>query len=111
MWLTPARAGHVKIFGTDSTHLPPFRIAGLGVGLVPEGRRVFSNLTVEENLKVPVDRPGPWNIAREDKAFPRLAARKGPKGGQLTGGEQEIERKSVVGGKSGSVGVDRVGRS
>ncbi|MBO1114259.1 ABC transporter ATP-binding protein [Bordetella petrii] len=90
MGLTPARAGHVKIFGTDSTHLPPFRIAGLGVGLVPEGRRVFSNLTVEENLKVPVDRPGPWNIARVYKAFPRLAERKGHKGGQLSGGEQEM---------------------
>src|SRR3546814_767087 len=90
MGLTPARAGHVKIFGTDSTHLPPFRIAGLGVGLVPEGRRVFSNLTVDENLKVPVDRPGPWNITRVYQAFPRLAERKGHKGGQLSGGEQEM---------------------
>ncbi len=90
MGLTPARAGHVKIFGTDSTHLPPFRIAGLGVGFVPEGRRVFSNLTVDENLKVPVDRPGPWNIARIYEAFPRLAERRGHKGGQLSGGEQEM---------------------
>jgi branched-chain amino acid transport system ATP-binding protein len=90
MGLTPARAGQVKIFNTDSTRLPPFRIASLGVGLVPEGRRVFSNLTVDENLKVPVDRPGPWNIARVYQAFPRLAERKGHKGGQLSGGEQEM---------------------
>jgi branched-chain amino acid transport system ATP-binding protein len=90
MGLTPGRSGHVKIFGTDTTHMPPFRIAGLGVGLVPEGRRVFSNLTVDENLKVPVDRPGPWNIARIYQAFPRLAERKNHKGGQLSGGEQEM---------------------
>jgi branched-chain amino acid transport system ATP-binding protein len=90
MGLTPARSGHVHIFGTDSTHLPPFRIARLGVGLVPEGRRVFSNLTVDENLKVPVDRPGHWNISRIYEVFPRLAERKGHKGGQLSGGEQEM---------------------
>lgn len=90
MGLTPARSGHVQIFGTDSTHLPPFRIARLGVGLVPEGRRVFSNLTVDENLKVPVDRPGHWNISRIYEVFPRLAERKGHKGGQLSGGEQEM---------------------
>jgi branched-chain amino acid transport system ATP-binding protein len=51
---------------------------------------VFSNLTVDENLKVPVDRPGPWTIARIYEAFPRLAERKGHKGGQLSGGEQEM---------------------
>ncbi|TAM76039.1 MAG: ABC transporter ATP-binding protein [Candidimonas sp.] len=90
MGLTPARAGHVRIFGTDSTKLPPFRVARLGVGLVPEGRRIFANLTVEENLKVPVDRPGPWNIPRIYELFPRLAERKGHKGGQLSGGEQEM---------------------
>lgn len=90
MGLTPARSGHVRVFGTESTHLAPFRIARLGVGLVPEGRRVFSNLTVDENLKIPVDRPGPWNIARVYELFPRLAERKGHKGRQLSGGEQEM---------------------
>jgi branched-chain amino acid transport system ATP-binding protein len=53
MGLTPARSGTVKIFGTDSTKLAPFRVARLRVGYVPEGRRVFANLTVEDNLKVP----------------------------------------------------------
>ena len=90
MGMTPARSGHVKIFGEDCTNLPSFRIARLGVGLVPEGRRVFSHLTVDENLQVPMDRPGPWNIARVYQAFPRLAERKGHKGGQLSGGEQEM---------------------
>lgn len=90
MALTPARAGRVRIFGTDATRLPPFRVARLGVGLVPEGRRVFSNLTVEENLKVPVDRPGPWSITAIYDLFPRLAERKTHKGHELSGGEQEM---------------------
>src|SRR5471030_2603329 len=50
MGLTPAREGQITIFGQDTTRLPPFRIAALGVGYVPEGRRVFANLSVEENL-------------------------------------------------------------
>lgn len=88
--MTPARAGHIRVFGTESTHLAPFRVARLGVGLVPEGRRIFANLTVEENLKVPVDQPGHWNIPRIYELFPRLAERKFHKGKQLSGGEQEM---------------------
>lgn len=90
MGLTPARSGQVSIFGTEATHLQPFRIARLGVGLVPEGRRVFANLTVEENLKIPVDRPGPWDVKKVFELFPRLAQRKQHKGKQLSGGEQEM---------------------
>lgn len=90
MGMTPARAGHIQVFGTESTHLAPFRVARLGVGLVPEGRRIFANLTVEENLKVPVDQPGHWNIPRIYELFPRLAERKFHKGKQLSGGEQEM---------------------
>jgi branched-chain amino acid transport system ATP-binding protein len=88
--LTHARSGTVTLFGQDTTQWPPYRIAGLGVGFVPEGRRIFANLTVEENLKVPVDRPGPWTIARIYEVFPRLAQRKLNKGRQLSGGEQEM---------------------
>ena len=88
--LTHAREGSVRIFGQSTRDWPPFRIAALGVGYVPEGRRIFSNLTVEENLKVPLDRPGPWTIARIYELFPRLAQRKGNKGRQLSGGEQEM---------------------
>ena len=88
--LTPAREGAVRIFGRATTDWPPYRVASLGVGYVPEGRRIFPNLTVEENLKVPRDRPGPWTIARVYELFPRLAQRKFNKGRQLSGGEQEM---------------------
>ncbi len=88
--LTPPRNGVVQIFGHTTTAWPPYRIAALGVGYVPEGRHVFPNLTVEENLKVPLERPGPWTIARIHALFPRLAERRGNKGRQLSGGEQEM---------------------
>jgi branched-chain amino acid transport system ATP-binding protein len=88
--LTPARTGSVRIFGQDCSRLPPFRIAALGVGFVPEGRKIFPNLTVEENLLVPIERPGPWTIARIYQLFPRLAERKQNRGRQLSGGEQEM---------------------
>jgi branched-chain amino acid transport system ATP-binding protein len=88
--LTPARQGAVRILGHATTDWPPFRIAALGVGYVPEGRRIFANLTVEENLKVPLERDGPWNIARVYDLFPRLAERRTNKGRQLSGGEQEM---------------------
>ena len=88
--LTPAREGAVRIFGHATTHFPPYRIAALGVGFVPEGRRIFPNLTVDENLRVPLERPGPWTIARAYQLFPRLAERKANKGRQLSGGEQEM---------------------
>jgi len=90
MGLTPAREGQITIFGTDTTHLPPFRIAAMGVGYVPEGRRVFANLTVEENLLVPMERGGPWTIQRIYELFPRLGERKMNRGRQLSGGEQEM---------------------
>jgi branched-chain amino acid transport system ATP-binding protein len=90
MGLTHAREGTVRIFGHATTDWYPYRIAALGVGYVPEGRRVFANLSVEENLKVPLERPGPWTVARIYELFPRLAQRKANKGRQLSGGEQEM---------------------
>ncbi|HML10762.1 MAG TPA: ABC transporter ATP-binding protein [Stellaceae bacterium] len=90
MGLTPPRQGRVEIFGRDTTRWAPFRIAGLGVGYVPEGRRVFPNLTVAENLRVPVARSGPWSEERVYQLFPRLAERRGNRGRQLSGGEQEM---------------------
>jgi branched-chain amino acid transport system ATP-binding protein len=90
MGLTPPRQGKVNIFGRDTTHWPSFRIANLGVGYVPEGRRIFPNLSVEENLKVPIERPGPWTIERIYQLFPRLAERRQNRGRQLSGGEQEM---------------------
>jgi branched-chain amino acid transport system ATP-binding protein len=88
--LTPLRSGSVTIFGQDTTRLAPFRIASLGVGYVPEGRRIFPNLTVEENLRVPLERPGRWTAARVYELFPRLERRRQNRGRQLSGGEQEM---------------------
>ena len=90
MGLTPARQGRVTIFGKNTTHWPTFRIAACGVGYVPEGRRIFANLSVDENLKVPLERKGSWTIDRIYKLFPRLAERKLNRGRQLSGGEQEM---------------------
>ena len=88
--LTPARTGHIKIFGKDTTRVPTYRIAQMGVGYVPEGRKIFAHLTVEDNLRVPMERPGPWTIDRVFKTFPRLEERRMNKGRQLSGGEQEM---------------------
>jgi len=90
MGLTPPRQGRITILGQDTTGWPPFRVAGLGVGYVPEGRRIFPNLTVAENLEIPVARPGTWSIAKVYELFPRLLERKMNRGRQLSGGEQEM---------------------
>jgi branched-chain amino acid transport system ATP-binding protein len=88
--LTPPRQGKCEIFGHDTTRWPAHRIAGLGVGYVPEGRKIFGSLTVLENLKVPQARPGRWDLDSVLKLFPRLAERKSQLGRQLSGGEQEM---------------------
>jgi branched-chain amino acid transport system ATP-binding protein len=88
--LTPPRTGTIEIFGHTTTHWQPHRIAALGVGYVPEGRKIFGHLTVMENLMVPQARPGPWTLERVFALFPRLAERKSQLGGQLSGGEQEM---------------------
>jgi branched-chain amino acid transport system ATP-binding protein len=90
MGLVPLRAGTVRVFGQETTRLPPYRVAAMGVGYVPEGRRIFANLTVEDNLRVPLERPGPFTIPRIYELFPRLAERKQNRGRQLSGGEQEM---------------------
>jgi branched-chain amino acid transport system ATP-binding protein len=90
MGLTPARQGRVTIFGADATRWPTYRIAASGIGYVPEGRRVFANLSVDENLRVPLERSGRWTVDRVYQLFPRLAERKSNRGRQLSGGEQEM---------------------
>ncbi len=90
MGLTPPRQGRISILGNDTTGWPPFRVAGLGVGYVPEGRRIFPNLTVDENLQIPAARPGPWTVAKIYQLFPRLQERRMNRGRQLSGGEQEM---------------------
>lgn len=88
--LTPPRQGHVRLAGTEITGMPTHRIAKLGVGHVYEGRRVFRNLTVEDNLRVPGETPGRWNLASIYELFPRLGERRTSKAGRLSGGEQEM---------------------
>ncbi len=88
--LTPPRSGRVSLFGKDITGQPPYRSAADGIGYVPEGRRVFANLTVDENLRVPLERPGSFTLDRVYKLFPRLGERKQNLGRQLSGGEQEM---------------------
>jgi branched-chain amino acid transport system ATP-binding protein len=88
--LTPPRQGRVCLFGHDTTRWPTYRIAALGVGYVPEGRRIFANLSVDDNLRVPLQRPGRWTSERIYELFPRLAERRGYRGRQLSGGEQEM---------------------
>lgn len=90
MGLTPARSGTIRMLGHETTGWAPYRVAALGVGFVPEGRRVFGNLTVEENLRVPLERSGPYTIARVYELFPRLYERRASRGRQLSGGEQEM---------------------
>ena len=88
--LTPPREGAIHIFDKDTTRWPAHRIAQLGVGYVPEGRKIFGSLTVLENLMVPPNRAGKWNLDRVFELFPRLAERRDQLGRQLSGGEQEM---------------------
>ena len=90
MGLTAVREGSVHMLGQDTTRWPAYKIARLGVGYVPEGRKIFGNLTVLENLIVPEARPGAWTLDRVFKLFPRLGERKAQLGRQLSGGEQEM---------------------
>jgi branched-chain amino acid transport system ATP-binding protein len=94
MGLTPARAGNIRLDGKEVRGMPPFRIAQLGIGLVPEGRQIFPNLTVYENLvAASANRLGganPWTIERIHGLFPRLAERRANMGNQLSGGEQQM---------------------
>ncbi|HSK42106.1 MAG TPA: ABC transporter ATP-binding protein [Arenibaculum sp.] len=92
--LTPPRTGTVRFGGEVVSGRPSFRIARMGIGLVPEGRQVFPNLTVRENLvATAADRHAaaePWTLERVYRLFPRLAERAGNMGGQLSGGEQQM---------------------
>jgi branched-chain amino acid transport system ATP-binding protein len=90
MGLTPARAGRVRFSGADIRGLPAYRIAQFGIGLVPEGRQIFPNLTVHENLVATAGGTGEWTLARVHDLFPRLAERESSMGNQLSGGEQQM---------------------
>ena len=92
--LTPPRSGGVRFLGERIDGLSPDRIARMGLALVPEGRQIFPNLTVEENLRAfAANRrasPQPWTLERVYALFPALAGRRRHMGNQLSGGEQQM---------------------
>jgi branched-chain amino acid transport system ATP-binding protein len=87
--MTPARSGRVAFAGRDLAGVPAHKAARLGLGLVPEGRRCFAPLTVYENL-IAAARPGPWDLARVTRLFPRLGERRDQRASTLSGGEQQM---------------------
>ena len=88
------RAGEIRLFGESIEGLSPERISHLGIGLVPQGRRIFPSLTVRENLVVAQQRESttgkPWNVERIYAMFPRLRERHAQFAGTLSGGEQQM---------------------
>ena len=94
MGLTPATAGAIRFAGEDIRDLPSYQVAQRGIGLVPEGRQVFPNLTTRENLvATAANRTGakePWTLDRVLALFPRLATRADTMANLLSGGEQQM---------------------
>jgi uncharacterized protein (UPF0261 family)/ABC-type branched-subunit amino acid transport system ATPase component len=91
MGLVRATAGSIRVGGEDLLSLPSAQIARLGVGYVPQGRRLWRSLTVDEHLRMTAGmRRGAWTVERIYDTFPRLAERKNNGGGQLSGGEQQM---------------------
>jgi branched-chain amino acid transport system ATP-binding protein len=88
--LTPAKHGNILFKDIDITHMPAHRIARLGIGLVPQGRRVFRSLTVKEHLQVTARGHGRWTFDRIVELFPNLHARLRSLAGKLSGGEQQM---------------------
>jgi len=87
-----ARAtGSIRFMGNELLGLPANRISRLGIGYVPQGRRVWPSLTVDEHLRLATrSSKGPWNVERAYQTFPRLAERKANGGAELSGGEQQM---------------------
>src|SRR5947209_6375413 len=92
MGITPPRAsGSVRFQGQELIGRASYKIAGLGIGYVPQGRRLFPSLSVDEHLRMVAGRNGgPWSMRRVYELFPRLAERKRNGGAQLSGGEQQM---------------------
>ncbi len=91
--LVPPRGGRITLRSQELTGLPPFRIARLGIGYVPEERRIFGNLTVRENLEVARKTWGDgatWTAERVYELFPHLGSLRDRQGGRLSGGEQQM---------------------
>jgi branched-chain amino acid transport system ATP-binding protein len=88
--LTPTR-GTIRLRGTDITHVPTHRRVAAGIAMAPEGRRLFANLTVEDNLRVAAraGRPGPWTLQTVFALFPLVEQRRRRRALHLSGGEQQ----------------------
>jgi branched-chain amino acid transport system ATP-binding protein len=89
--LNPPTSGTIQLGGRDITRMPAHKRVPAGIALVPEGRRLFRSLTVEENLLAGAyrERPGPWTLARVYELFPWMAERRRQNAAQLSGGEQQ----------------------
>jgi branched-chain amino acid transport system ATP-binding protein len=90
MGIAQPRAGTIRFDKQSLRGLPSYRIAQAGLGLVPEGRQVFPNLTVRENLLATARPRGPWTLATVYQLFPQLRERERNYGNQLSGGEQQM---------------------
>ena len=90
MGLVPVESGSISFRGTPVAGLDPAEIARMGIGYVPQGRRLWRSLTVDEHLRIVSRSGGPWSAERVYSVFPRLAERKGNSGAQLSGGEQQM---------------------
>jgi branched-chain amino acid transport system ATP-binding protein len=90
MGLNPTLSGEIKYGDITLTGLSTTKIAQAGVGYVPQGRRVFPSLTVDEHLKILQKRNGDWTVKKVYELFPRLAERKNNGGAMLSGGEQQM---------------------
>ncbi len=94
MGLTPPRSGDINFNGLPIRGLAPYKVARAGIGLVPEGRQIFPNLTVRENLVATAHNRGgsadPWDLDKVFDRFPTLAARRDGMGNELSGGEQQM---------------------
>jgi len=88
--LVEVTSGAIRFDGRDITRLPTHEISRLGIGWVPEDRRIFSDLTVEENLRVGEKGSGRWTAERVYEFFPRLAELADRRAGSLSGGEQQM---------------------
>ena len=131
MGIAPPKGGTIRFDGRPIHGLPPYRVAQAGLGLVPEGRQVFPNLTVRENLVATAANRGgsaaPWRVDAVFELFPQLAVRARSLGGALSGGEQQMlaigralmtnprllildeVKAEVVGGVTGGVNGDQGG--
>ncbi len=91
MGLVPSVRGSIRFLGEEIGGKPPYRIAGAGIGFVPQGRRLFPSLSTEEHLRMlGSSNGGRWNAAAVYDLFPRLAERKRISAAQLSGGEQQM---------------------